>query len=77
MGEPIRRRSLIDDARFDTYTNIGLHKMGVQNKMGGSVGELSEEEDEEKTRWTCVVTLHDPWSIGKVIRELEVCAICM
>lgn len=67
MGEPIRRKSVIDDARFDTFASIGLHEIEVQKEMGGSVGELSEEEDKEKTGWTSVVTLHNPCGIGNVI----------
>ena len=71
MGEPIRRKSLIDDARFDTYTNIGLHKLEAQQESIRSLS-LEEEEAEETTRWTCLVSIDNSWHIGTVIRAFEV-----
>ncbi|XP_067947280.1 tyrosine 3-monooxygenase-like [Watersipora subatra] len=70
-GEPIRRKSLIDDAKFDTYTNIGLHKLEISKKKTLSLSvDETEEDDVFLPHWTCIVTLQSS-SIGEVVRELE------
>lgn len=63
---------MIDDAKFDTYTNVGLYRIeGSKRSMQLSV----EEEDEEEstiTHWTCIASLHSVSSIGTVVQEFEV-----
>ena len=75
-GEPIRRKSLIEDAKFDTYTNIGLHKLEANQKSSVqySIDEAFIEDNEDTTLnyWTCVVSLKSASSIGAVVREFEV-----
>lgn len=71
-GEPIRRKSLIDDARFDTYTNIGLQEIHRHAILSVNEREEPSDLDESGDIWTSVVSLSNGSTIYPVIKELEV-----